>query len=117
MGNVDIDRALSAEDAIIPSSGFTASVMEAVRRDAKTPPPIPFPWKRALPGLLACVASLAAFLSLGVALPGRGAEVSKTLVRAIEIAKDAGAGWIALALLVSLLSVVFALRLVGRRAL
>jgi hypothetical protein len=48
----EIDRVLSREDEILPSSGFVVSVMEAVRREAAAPPPIPFPWQRALPGLV-----------------------------------------------------------------
>ena len=48
----DFDRVLSAEEEIVPSSGFTRAVMEAVRREAFEPKPIPFPWRRALPGLL-----------------------------------------------------------------
>ena len=47
----DLDPWLVDDDAIVPSSGFTASVMEAVEREASMPPAIPFPWKRALPGL------------------------------------------------------------------
>jgi len=31
--------------------GFLASVMDRVREEAAAPPPIPFPWKRALPGM------------------------------------------------------------------
>ena len=51
MTNEALDRILTREDGILPSSGFTARVMERVRSDAITPQPIPFPWKRALPGL------------------------------------------------------------------
>jgi len=116
VSNDDIDRVLSSEDSIVPSSGFTASVMERVRRDAETPPPIPFPWKRALPGLVSGVGALAAFFSLGVTLPGSGAVVSKTVIRVVDMAKDAGFGWIAVALVVSLVSVAASLRLAGRRA-
>ena len=47
-----IDRILSREEEIVPSAGFTASVMEAVRREASEPAPIPFPWKRAWPVLV-----------------------------------------------------------------
>jgi hypothetical protein len=56
MNNDELDRILSrslAEEELVPSSGFAASVMEAVRREATEPPPIPFPWKRALAGLIA----------------------------------------------------------------
>jgi hypothetical protein len=50
----DLDRILLREAKITPSSGFARSVMAAVRNEATAPPPIPFPWKRALPGLAAC---------------------------------------------------------------
>jgi hypothetical protein len=49
MNDPEIDRIFSDQDEILPSSGFAASVMEAVRREALAPPPIPFPWKRAVP--------------------------------------------------------------------
>ena len=53
----ELDRIL-VETEILPSSGFTASVMGAVRREASAPPPIPFPWKRALPGIAVAGAML-----------------------------------------------------------
>ena len=48
--NGEIDRILSREDEILPSSGFVVSVMEAVRREAAAPPPIPFPGNALYPG-------------------------------------------------------------------
>ena len=51
----DLDRVLAEREEIIPSSGFVASVMEAVREEAAAPAPIPFPWKWALPGLAVSV--------------------------------------------------------------
>jgi len=59
--NDEFDRIMSEEE-ILPSSGFAASVMEAVRREAAAPPPIPFPWKRALPGAVFAAATLIAIL-------------------------------------------------------
>jgi hypothetical protein len=47
-----IDEILWTEEALIPSSGFVSAVMERVREEAAVPPPIPFPWKRALPGFV-----------------------------------------------------------------
>jgi len=47
-----MDEILGAEDELVPSSGFLASVMERVRKEAAAPPPIPFPWKRAVPGIV-----------------------------------------------------------------
>ncbi|MGB9489494.1 MAG: hypothetical protein WCA92_03405 [Terriglobales bacterium] len=69
MKDDDIDRILFQQDEIVPSSGFAASVMDAVRREASAPPPIPFPWKRALPIVL-----LAAF-ALALALVVAGSAV------------------------------------------
>src|SRR6202043_1907907 len=68
IGNDDseIDRILSREDEILPSSGFTVSVMDAVRREAAAPPPIPFPWKRALPGLVVGAFAIALVLVAGI---------------------------------------------------
>lgn len=61
--NDEFDRIMRQEE-ILPSSGFAASVMEAVRREAAAPPPIPFPWKRALPGVVFAAATLLAILAI-----------------------------------------------------
>jgi hypothetical protein len=50
----DLDRILSSEDALEPSSGFTAAVMDAVRDAAEEPPPLTFPWLRFVIGVIAC---------------------------------------------------------------
>ena len=47
-----MDRLLAAEEELVPSSGFLAAVMERVQEEAQAPPPIPFPWKRAIPGMV-----------------------------------------------------------------
>ena len=41
--------------------------MDAVRREAAAPPPIPFPWKRALPGLVVAGLALVLILIRGIA--------------------------------------------------
>jgi len=65
--DAQLDAALSAEqDQILPSSGFADGVMTAVRAEA--PAPIPFPWKRAIPGLVGAGASFALLAGLLVAL-------------------------------------------------
>jgi hypothetical protein len=74
----DMNRILSREDEILPSSGFAASVMDAVRREAAAPPPIPFPWKRAMPGLVVAVLALAAALVAGVVSMAQLAKSSTT---------------------------------------
>ena len=119
-----LDRILSSEDQIVPSSGFAASVMDAVRQEAATPPPILFPWKHALPGFVLGVVALAGLLVAGVALRAPGASPAAssayslpqllTAARAAAIKAD-GVGWAAAALLLTLASVFFSLRATGSR--
>ena len=73
----EIDRILSREDEILPSSGFAVSVMDAVRREAAAPPPIPFPWKRALPGLVAAGLALAVVLVAVIVQLGRASTTAQ----------------------------------------
>jgi hypothetical protein len=111
MRDEDIDLVLVRAGDIVPSSGFTASVMDAVTREATAPAPIPFPWRRALPGLGWCLAVGIAFFSMG---PG-SSNNSPLVSGALDLpAVLAGAGWISAALLVSLLSVALSTR-VSRR--
>lgn len=74
----EMNRILSRDEEILPSSGFTASVMEAVRSEAAVPPPIPFPWKRALPGMTVAGFVLASILIAWIAAISRliGASAS-----------------------------------------
>jgi hypothetical protein len=74
MRDDELDRLLAAEfPGIEPSSGFAASVMEAVGEQASAPSPIPFPWRRALPGLAGAAVAVAwgvvEFLRLSLAPP------------------------------------------------
>src|ERR1035441_4145137 len=72
----EIDRILSREEEILPSSGFTVSGMDAVRREAAVPSPIAFPWRRALPGLIIGGVALAVVLVTGVVALARSARTS-----------------------------------------
>ena len=126
----EIDRILSREDEILPSSGFAISVMDAVRYEAAAPPPIPFPWKRALPGLVVGGFVLALVFVTVVAAIVQSIGASTTahfsmslpsvltpvfglgLQRNLEIA----ASWTVLALLVAFVSVKLSMRLASRRA-
>ncbi|MGC2247609.1 MAG: hypothetical protein WA609_13480 [Terriglobales bacterium] len=67
MNHGELDRILSKRDDIQPSSGFAASVMEAVREEAAAPAPIPFPWKRALPVLVFAALALVVVVVAGAA--------------------------------------------------
>jgi hypothetical protein len=97
----EIDRILASEEDILPSSGFHASVMEAIHREASTPPPIPFPWRRAWPGF-AAAALLGAF-----ALPLWESEQ--------PAAVSAGASSLALAAFATVGSLLLSRRLAGER--
>jgi len=46
-----MDTILANEGELIPSSGFLRRVMDRVEEESAAPPPIPFPWKRAVPGI------------------------------------------------------------------
>ena len=75
MEHDDLDRFLS-DDEIVPSSGFTARVMDAVRAEASMPPAIPFPWLRALPGIAAVAIAFFAIVAGFIALGRTGVETS-----------------------------------------
>jgi hypothetical protein len=62
----DLDRILSAEEPLAPSSGFAAAVMESVREAAIEPPPLPFPWTRFAAGVIACGVCAASGAALAV---------------------------------------------------
>ena len=113
----EIEAVLAGEEELIPSSGFLATVMERVQQEASAPPPIPFPWKRVVPGIV---------LATGVFAWG-AVELIRTGPPAVDLPSFAPphlsvalmasveqAGWVALALGVSLLSWLFARRLAGR---
>ena len=124
----EIDRILSREEEILPSSGFVASVMEAVRREAVAPPPIPFPWKRALPcvalaGLALVIGVIEVVVTLTQLVRQASAPALSTpspwmsaLTPIVQQATQPGVAWILLALLVTLASVTFSLRLASGRA-
>ncbi|MBZ5547864.1 MAG: hypothetical protein LAO22_07825 [Acidobacteriia bacterium] len=125
MSHDEIDRILSHDEELLPSSGFAASVMDAVRREAAVPPPIPFPWKRALPGLavagltlvLVVLVFAAEATQLGREAPSAQVSVwwMSRLTPIMMATTTPTAGWTLLALALTLASVIFPLRLAGRR--
>jgi len=116
----NLDRILASEEGLAPSSGFVASVMERVREEAVAPEPIPFPWRRALPGMILAFAGLVWCIAQLVEM-GMAAASTPTPVRlhpdSFLIQSVKGAGWAAAALGVSLLSWLLARRMVGRSGL
>ena len=120
MSHDEIDRILSREEGILPSSGFAVSVMGALRREAAAPPPIPFPWKRALPGLAAAGLMLVLVVVVLVVavthLGGQGVrpQLSAKWTLALMIVNGtilSAAGWMLLALALTFVSVALSLRL------
>jgi hypothetical protein len=117
----EIGQILATEEKLIPSSGFMAAVMERVRQEAALPPPIPFPWTWAVLGILLVggvfgwgafeifrlggfAVSLPTLSSLAIYLP----RIPAAFVAPVE-----SAGWVVLALSVSLLCWLFSRRLAG----
>ena len=116
----NLDRILGAEGELTPSSGFVSAVMERVREDAAAPKPIPFPWKRVVPGALAAAGGL---VWIGVEAARQGFARMLDLGSPIELFAHTprqmtgtleDAGWVAAALGVSLLSWLLARRMIGR---
>jgi hypothetical protein len=108
----ELDRALSGEADIVPSSGFVAAVMDAVATEA-TSPPLKFPWKRALPLASAFPALLvwSAFVltTPGLTAPGPG------LYAWFESIVPMATGWVAGGLLMTVALTAWSLRLVRPR--
>jgi hypothetical protein len=50
----ELDRILSSDEMLEPSSGFATAALRAVHEAAAEPPPLPFPWGRLAIGLAAC---------------------------------------------------------------
>ena len=119
----DLDRILSRDGEIVPSSGFASSVMDAVRQEASAPPAIPFPWKRALPGVIFAVVAFVSAVILGFnqllafsAVPLVPAAVQKWLDTAVKSPLIAESGWIVLAVLLTLLSMKLSIRFVSHKS-
>lgn len=112
-----LDDVLATEEALIPSSGFGGSVMQRIRDEAAAPAPIPFPWKRALPGMVLAAAAMgytgfelirAEWVKVQP-FPVHLPPLSSSLVQQ--------AGWVALALGVSLGSWILSRSVTGRSGL
>jgi hypothetical protein len=128
MNNDELDRILSqslAEEELVPSSGFVASVMDAVRREATEPPPIPFPWKRALAGMVAAgltlvwlLVEIVRHLRQDAATPHPSTGFLSACQAMLQTVMSANAGWLALAgaFVVSAASLILSMRLTSVNA-
>jgi hypothetical protein len=131
----DLDRVLAtANDSILPSSGFAESVMTAVHREALAPAPLAFPWKRALPGMIGAVAAavllIAAIVSFLRSAPAPGSahplaqialssSPTSSALTALFTNHATGRGtgtlWLAISLVISLSCLSLCRRLVSPR--
>jgi len=112
-----IETILATEEELIPTSGFLDSVMERLQEEAAAPPPIPFPWLRALPAMVVAAVVLggSAFVLVQQGIPAmRGISLGAPQIPAAAVQPLEQAGWVALALGVSLLSCLLSRRLAGR---
>ncbi len=119
MTESEFDRIMADDEQIVPSSGFTQSVMDAVRQEAATPKPIPFPWGRAVPGLIAIAIMLVA---IAVSSHGSGAEpqirsnLSPVVAAAIHAITSPVTIWIGFVLLLTFASLQLSARFCGGKA-
>jgi hypothetical protein len=112
MNRDDLDRWLK-EDALVPSSGFAGRVMDAVHHEMFAPRAIPFPWTRALPGLVALAIALASVIVIGG--PWISTAAPLTPAAALRVVASQAVQWSALAVLLTVASVLFSLRLMRVR--
>lgn len=123
MTDADLDRALaSGSDTLLPSSGFADCVMTAVFHEASAPAPIPFPWKRALPGLAGI---LAAAVLLVAAMVSVARSFSASALAAPVVSADwhtwivahhaSGPLWIAVSLAIPFVCLFLCRRLIASR--
>jgi hypothetical protein len=97
----DIDRALAADEAVVPTSGLATTVMARIRQQAAAPPPIPFPWLHALPGIVALVLVAVAALHRPVFAADSGLTfLLSSLHQPLVLAADVAMGSIGLGLVV-----------------
>jgi hypothetical protein len=115
-----LDSVLLAEfnsaEQLRPSSGFTLSVMDAIHAEAVVPPPIPFPWKRFLPGAIAVPCALVAFVVWAARGSSAAGVGNFTLAIPSLTSVNSTISWIALALVLTLVAVLSSFRLANGRS-
>ena len=115
-----IESILATEEELIPSSGFLSAVMERVHDEANATAPIPFPWKRAVPAIVLAVGVFgwAAFEFVRQGIPAARSitftppQIPAAIERPLE-----QAGWVAMALAISLVSWLLSRRIAGQSGL
>ena len=110
----------ASTEQLTPSSGFVLSVMDAIHTQAVEPPPIAFPWRRVLPGAVAALGILVAFV-LFIFMGNAGNVSSATqphLIAALSSLTpvETAAAWTLLAGCLSLILAALSFRLANRRS-
>ena len=115
MNQDDLDRALSESREIRVSDDFATSVMARVRTEAKAPPPLVFPLKRLSAGLGTCVVLLV--VAVWITLTAGPSEWVHPgwIDPIIATAQSVAVQWTVVALLASLMSFRWSMRLAGCR--
>ena len=115
--DAEIEAILAGEEELLPSSGFLSVVMARIEQEAAAPPPVPFPWKLAVPGILMAAGVFGwgtiELIRLDLLTPA-ALEFTLPPLSSAVIGQIEQAGWVAVALGVSLLSWLLARRLAGR---
>jgi hypothetical protein len=119
-----IDRILAGEEELIPASGFVASVMERIEEEARVPAPMAFPWRRAVPGM---VLAAGVFGWGGYEIAGQARAAARAMVftaphwpanlTANQVGPFGTAGWVVIALGISLASWMVSRRISGQTGL
>lgn len=105
MKDETIDRILASEETLLPSSGFTSAVMDRIRQEAAAPQPIPFPWRRVVPGIVLGCGGLGWGMVELARLAIAAAHDPQPMAPPISLAEllpFENLGWAALALVVAL---------------
>jgi hypothetical protein len=116
-----LDAILADEGEIVPSSGFLARVMDRIEDEATAPPPIPFPWKRFLPGFVLAggVLGWGTFETVRYTIHEAASGFSLPKIQAVASLSEPmqQAGWVVAALAVSAASWLLSRRIAGRSGL
>lgn len=104
----------NSAEQLRPSSGFVLSVMDAIHEETAVPPPIPFPWKLFVPGTIAVLCALVAFVIWAMHRTGPAVTGNFSLPNFVSI--NSTFSWIALALVLTLIAVLSSFRLANGRS-
>jgi|SRR5579883_3125641 len=110
MHNDELERILSSEPEVQASPMFASKVMRAVEREAAGPPPIGFPWKRALPGFAAGILAIGSLLA-SLSWQGTTQEIPAAWM---EVNRHFGLEWLALSFAATALALGVARKLASK---